>query len=59
MSPCAFTLGSLREERSVMENKKRAIGLLAFLLLLLGLLQFLPVQAGAEERVRVQVAGLV
>lgn len=42
-----------------MERKKVAIGLLSFLLLLLGLLQPFVVQAAAEEGVKVQVAGLV
>ena len=42
-----------------MEGTKMTRGLLAFLLLLSGLLQPFSVQAGAEERVRVQVAGLV
>lgn len=42
-----------------MERTKRARGLLAFLLLLSGLLHPFVVQAGAGERVTVQVAGMV
>lgn len=42
-----------------MERKKTVMGLLWFLLLLLGWLQPFVVQAAEEEQVRVQVAGLV
>jgi len=42
-----------------MERKKIVIRLLSFLLLLLGLLQPFVTQAAGEERVQVQVAGLV
>lgn len=42
-----------------MERKKILIGLLSFLLFLLGWLQPFVAQAAEEERVRVQVAGLV
>lgn len=42
-----------------MEKTKRVKGLLAFLLLLSGLLQPFVVQAAAGEGVKVQVAGLV
>jgi hypothetical protein len=42
-----------------MEKKKIAMGLLSFLLLLLGLLQPVLVQTAEAERVQVQVAGLV
>lgn len=42
-----------------MEKTKRVIGLLAFLLLLSGLLHPFMAQAAAGERVKVRVAGMV
>jgi hypothetical protein len=42
-----------------MERKKIALGVLSFLLLLLGLLQPFMAQAAAEEQVKVHVAGMV
>lgn len=42
-----------------MERTKKAIGLLAFLLLLVGLFHPFVAQAAAGEGVKVQVAGLV
>lgn len=42
-----------------MEKRKMAMGLLAFLLLLVGLLHPFVAQAAAGERVKAHVAGLV
>ncbi len=42
-----------------MERKKIALGVLAFLLLLLGLLQPFMAQAAVEEQMKVHVAGMV